>query len=145
MHSITKILLLRFEVQPDCSVELSPSGLKFLKDIFKKYDKVSLCSTFFIFVIEKIILFKDGDGALSSSEQQVNSTSIVIKVLQLTQGCVSLQDMHSVCPTYPWDEQLVSITVETNKKGWVTLNGFLAFWMLVYCLGECISIVIATF
>lgn len=79
-----------FEVHPDCSVELSPSGLRFLKEIFKKYDK-------------------DGDGALSSSEQQ---------------------DMHNVCPSYPWDEQLVGITVETNKKGWVTMNGFLAFWIL---------------
>ena len=79
-----------FEVQADCSIELSPLGLRFLKDIFKKYDK-------------------DGDGVLSSAEQQ---------------------DMHSACPGYPWDEQLVSITVETNKNGWVTLNGFLAFWNL---------------
>ena len=36
-----KIVIARFEVQPDCSVELSPLGLRFLKDIFKKYDKVS--------------------------------------------------------------------------------------------------------
>ena len=36
-----KTMVARFEVQPDCSIELSPSGLKFLKDVFKKYDKVS--------------------------------------------------------------------------------------------------------
>lgn len=34
-------------------------------------------------------MFKDGDGALSSSEQQVNLTSIVIKA-QLTQDYVLL-------------------------------------------------------
>lgn len=80
---------------------------------------------------KRINSFKDGDGALSSSEQQVTD------MLQLTWGHMSLQDMHSVCPSYPWDEQLVSITVETNKKGWVTLNGFLAFWMWVVYMWTC--------
>ena len=39
-------MVARFEVQPDCSVELSSSGLRFLKDIFKKYDKVSFTCVF---------------------------------------------------------------------------------------------------
>lgn len=43
-----KILVARFEVQPDSSVELSPLGLRFLKEIFKKYDKVSFYMYFLL-------------------------------------------------------------------------------------------------
>ena len=39
-----------------------------------------------------------------------------------------VQDMFSLCPDYPWDDQLISLTVETNQDGWITLSGFLAFW-----------------
>jgi Ras family protein T1 len=35
-----------------------------------------------------------------------------------------------VCPDFMWDDQLVSVTVETNNKGWITMNGFLAYWSL---------------
>lgn len=52
---------------------------------------------------------RDGDKALSPQEQE---------------------DMFSLCPDYPWDDQLISLTVETNPEGWITLNGFLAFWTL---------------
>ena len=47
-------MVARFEIQPDCSVELSPSGLKFLKDVFKKYDKVSSFNIFILFSINGI-------------------------------------------------------------------------------------------
>ena len=32
----------RFDVSPDCSVELSPLGYQFFTDIFEVFDKVSL-------------------------------------------------------------------------------------------------------
>jgi len=38
------------------------------------------------------------------------------------------QELLSLCPDNPWDDQLISLTVETNPEGWITLNGFLAFW-----------------
>jgi mitochondrial Rho GTPase 1 len=49
--SILKTLkfLTRFDVSPDCSVELSPLGYKFLTDVFEVFDK-------------------DQDGALNSVE-----------------------------------------------------------------------------
>ena len=47
----TITVVARFEVQPDCSVELSPLGLRFLKDIFKKYDKVSFYTYFYFIVL----------------------------------------------------------------------------------------------
>ena len=44
-------------------------------------------------------------------------------------GCpLCFQDMLSVCPDFPWDDQLIALTVETNQRGWITMNGFLAFW-----------------
>ncbi|XP_003388429.2 PREDICTED: mitochondrial Rho GTPase 1-A-like [Amphimedon queenslandica] len=51
---------------------------------------------------------KDGDQALSPTEQE---------------------DLFSICPEFMWDD-LISHTVDTNNKGWVTLEGFLAFWTL---------------
>ena len=73
MFKCEQLWLSRFEVRPDCSVELSPLGLKFLKGIFKKYDKVSFTYLTVYFILRRITLFKDGDGALSTSEQQVSS------------------------------------------------------------------------
>ena len=36
--------------------------------------------------------------------------------------------MFCVCPEFMWDDQLVAVTVETNHKGWIAMNGFLAYW-----------------
>ncbi len=41
---------------------------------------------------------------------------------------VLVQSLLALCPDYPWDEQLIALTVDTNSEGWVTLSGFLAFW-----------------
>ena len=38
------------------------------------------------------------------------------------------QDLFSLCPDYFWDDQLISLIVETNPEDWITLNSFLAFW-----------------
>lgn len=51
---------------------------------------------------------KDSDEALSSIEQE---------------------DLFSMCPEYIWDD-LIACTVETTDEGWVTLEGFLAYWVL---------------
>jgi Ras family protein T1 len=51
---------------------------------------------------------KDGDNALCPNEQE---------------------ELFSICPQCMWDD-LIVYTVETNSKGWVTLEGFLAFWVL---------------
>jgi GTPase SAR1 family protein len=79
-----------FNVQPGCGVELSDLGIRFLKEIFHKYDK-------------------DKDDALSSEEQE---------------------DMLGVCPEYPWDQELIALTVGTNGDGNITEDGFIAFWAL---------------
>lgn len=34
------IIELRFDVPPDCSVELSPLGYQFFTDVFETFDKV---------------------------------------------------------------------------------------------------------
>ncbi len=36
------VIVYRFSAQPDHVVELSDSSLKFLTDLFKRYDKVSI-------------------------------------------------------------------------------------------------------
>lgn len=51
---------------------------------------------------------KDGDEALSPQE---------------------LQEVFSACPSMPWGEDVLS-SVQTNTKGWITLQGFLAQWTL---------------
>ena len=33
-----------------------------------------------------------------------------------------------MCPEYIWDD-LIGCTVETTDEGWVTLEGFLAYWV----------------
>ena len=38
------------------------------------------------------------------------------------------QEMFSLCIEEPWDEQLITNTVETTDEGWITMTGFLAFW-----------------
>ena len=37
--------------------------------------------------------------------------------------------MYSICPEFMWNDELIGLTVETNKNGWITLEGFLAYWM----------------
>ena len=53
------------------------------------------------------LFLKDKDGALSSDEQE---------------------DMLAVCPEYPWDQELIALTVGTNEEGNLTLEAFVAFW-----------------
>jgi len=51
---------------------------------------------------------QDEDDALSPAEQE---------------------DLFSLCPVPPWDENNLK-TVETNSKGWITLDGFISLWVL---------------
>ncbi|XP_054289732.1 mitochondrial Rho GTPase isoform X2 [Macrosteles quadrilineatus] len=51
---------------------------------------------------------KDKDGALSPFEQE---------------------NLFSMCPAPPWGSDIKHI-VPTNHQGWVTLHGFICFWML---------------
>ena len=38
------------------------------------------------------------------------------------------QELFSVCPEFMWDD-LAPLMIETNAEGWVTLDGFLAYWV----------------
>ncbi|XP_020912381.1 mitochondrial Rho GTPase 1-A isoform X1 [Exaiptasia diaphana] len=42
---------------------------------------------------------------------------------------IELKNLFSLCPTMPWGDEVIS-SAETNEKGWVTLQGFLAQWTL---------------
>ncbi|XP_046681106.1 mitochondrial Rho GTPase isoform X2 [Homalodisca vitripennis] len=61
---------------------------------------------FFTAVFERFD--KDKDGALSPFEQE---------------------SLFSMCPAPPWGSDIKDI-VPTNHQGWVTLHGFICFWML---------------
>lgn len=46
-------------------------------------------------------------------------------------NCLSpaeLQNLFSVCPAQPWGPE-VPWTVVTNSQGWLTYQGFLAYWV----------------
>ena len=38
-----------------------------------------------------------------------------------------LQNLFALCPNMPWGDEVIS-SAETNEKGWVSLQGFLAQW-----------------
>ncbi|KAK3717334.1 hypothetical protein QZH41_011563 [Actinostola sp. cb2023] len=42
---------------------------------------------------------------------------------------VELKNLFSLCPSMPWGDEVIS-SAETNEQGWVTLQGFLAQWLL---------------
>lgn len=97
------MLICRFDVPYDCSVELSPLGNQFLTDIFEAYDKVGRLST-------GISDVQDQDGALSQYE---------------------LDDLFSTSPGNPWLAQGFPDTTITDDMGRVTLQGWLAQWRYV--------------
>lgn len=49
------------------------------------------------------------------------------------------QNLFSLCPTMLWGDEVIS-SAETNEKGWVTLQGFLAQWTWVYI--NCVPIIL---
>ncbi|XP_046856446.1 mitochondrial Rho GTPase 1-A-like [Xenia sp. Carnegie-2017] len=51
---------------------------------------------------------KDKDGALSPEE---------------------LEDLFSVCPIMPWNEEVLSC-IQTNENGWITYDSYIALWVL---------------
>lgn len=65
---------------------------------------------FFIALFERFD--KDKDGALSPFEQE---------------------SLFAMCPAPPWGSDIHHI-VPTNQQGWVTLQGFICFWMLTTLL-----------
>jgi Ras family protein T1 len=97
------MLICRFDVPYDCSVELSPLGNQFLTDIFEAYDKVGRLSKGRSDV-------QDQDGALSQYE---------------------LDDLFSTSPGNPWLAQGFPDTTITDDMGRVTLQGWLAQWRYV--------------
>ncbi|EDO38534.1 predicted protein [Nematostella vectensis] len=42
---------------------------------------------------------------------------------------VELEELFEMCPTNPWGDEVIH-AAETNSKGWITLQGFLAQWTL---------------
>ena len=54
--------------------------------------------------------------------RKYKSIAIVLLIFKLL-----LQELFSICPEFMWDD-LIVYTVETNSEGWVTLDGFLAYW-----------------
>lgn len=54
-----------------------------------------------------------------------------MKKFQDKDGCLSpveLQNLFSVCSPQVWSKEANS-AVETNHKGWITYNGYVAYWM----------------
>lgn len=94
--------LSRFDVPPDCSVELSPLGYQFFTDVFETFDKV--CGFRWL---QKMNLFKDQDGTLNTEE---------------------LSNVFSTSPDNPWANQGFPDTTLTDDSGAVTLQGWLAQW-----------------
>ncbi|CAB4014230.1 mitochondrial Rho GTPase 1-A-like, partial [Paramuricea clavata] len=40
-----------------------------------------------------------------------------------------LEDLFSLCPTMPWDKEVLSC-IQTNDKGWITFDSYIALWVL---------------
>jgi Ras family protein T1 len=97
----------RFDVAPDCSVELSPLGYQFFTDIFETFDKV------IFFLLDPSCCAdssQDQDGALKTAE---------------------LDEVFSTSPGNPWATQKFPDTTLSDDTGAVTLQGWLAQWRCV--------------
>lgn len=90
----------------DCTVELSPVGVKFLTEIFQAYDKVRV-----FWIISNLVLTsdhsQDQDGDLNQTE---------------------LEDLFSTSPGNPWANNKFPDTTVTSETGRITLQGWLAQW-----------------
>ncbi|KAA0195718.1 Mitochondrial Rho GTPase [Fasciolopsis buskii] len=103
----SEFLYPRFSVPTGCSTEISTLGIQFLHTLFNKYD---LLISHFSSLSYILLLPKDRDGCLSPAE---------------------LSELLATCP----EDQLPSVSeltdsVTTNSSGWITRQGFLAYWAL---------------
>jgi Ras family protein T1 len=93
----------RFDVAPDCSVELSPLGYQFFTDLFETFDKAGSVPL----LISRADCPQDQDGALKTAE---------------------LDQVFSTSPGNPWATQKFPATTLSDDTGAVTLQGWLAQW-----------------
>ncbi|VDN33934.1 unnamed protein product [Gongylonema pulchrum] len=60
-------------------------------------------------------------------------TSLFEKYDEDKDGCLSPSELHnlfSVCSPLKWNKEVTS-AVETNAKGWITYDGYLAYWIMM--------------
>lgn len=63
-------------------------------------------------------------------------TTLFEKYDQDKDNCLSPEeqyDLFTICPKIPWGPEIVN-TVPTNEDGWITLQGYLAYWTLTTAL-----------